>query len=239
MKKERPILFSTPMIQALLAGRKTQTRRKIKGVDDFDHNWSIKGVENCPGYYSMRCGTQYTIPYLKCPYGHVGDILWVRETWLEGFEWDGYGEQPPTEIYYRADGKAEQMEWYDEDREDGIRNGPPWKPSIHMKKEIARIWLETIEIRAERVQDISEEDALAEGILYCDSEILGRRYKDYLADASGYGHPDHDYPTVGSAVTSYGTLWSKINGIESWKANDWVWAITSKVLSTTGRPDNL
>lgn len=118
--RELPILFSGPMVRAILDGRKTQTRRADKS-----------------GGTKPRCAS--------------GDLLWVRETWGE------YGQSKDGPIYvYRAD--------HD-------RSAPRWKPSIHMRKEVARIWLRVIQVKRERIQDITEEDAIAEGVASRDEFI--------------------------------------------------------------------
>jgi ADP-ribose pyrophosphatase YjhB (NUDIX family) len=96
-----------------------------------------------------------------------------------------------------------------------------------MRKAAARKWFEITGVKAERLQDITAADAIAEGIQFYD-EFGHRYYKDYLADASGYGHPDYDFPTAKNAVDSFRTLWISINGAESWAANPWVWAISFK-----------
>jgi hypothetical protein len=203
--------------------------------EEGDENCYIDFISN-----PTTTGADY-MACIKCPYGKPGDQLWVRETWLRGCEWDGDSDMPPAQIYYKADGIAQKMEWYDENREDGIRpGGPAWKPSIHMPKAAARIWLEITDVRVERVQQISEEDAVAEGVRSCqltcgwDSTM----YKDYMADASGYGDPAVDYPLTSTAVHSFSTLWQKINGANSWNNNSWVWVLKFRVLSTTGLPSH-
>ncbi len=133
MGKSRPILFNTEMIQAILDGQKTQTRRVIKANQRtswlLDGRFSDNYIKE-PDNYLIR----------ECPYGKIGDLLWVRETF---WEVDGY-------YFYRADG-----------RDDFER----WKPSIHMPKIASRITLEIADIRVERVQDIyAKKDILAEGI---------------------------------------------------------------------------
>ncbi len=156
----KPILFSTPMVQAILSGRKTQTRRVIKRFTDF-------GITD------------------HCAYGKVGDILWVRETWQKV-------EHPELKYRYRADHLNP--------------TSVTWKPSIFMPKDACRIFLEVTEIKVERLQDISEEDAIAEGVevpTYKETELA--KYK-----------------------TNFSILWEFINGEESWESNPWVWAITFK-----------
>lgn len=175
MAKERPIIFSTPMVQAILQGRKTQTRRVVKRPE-----------------VSMQ----------KCPYGQPGDVLWVRESFYPATN---------TPFIYKADG------WVGDNT---------WKPSIHMPKDAARIWLKLTDVKVERLQDIAEADAIAEGIEIIDQEgqKVYRRYDGY-------------YTVTPSAYVSYWSLWASINGEESWLANPWVWVLSFEVLSTTGRKE--
>lgn len=152
--KERPIHFKQPVadaqIRAILEGRKTQTRLVVKDVGP--DNW-LAGASN------------HVVHALdKCPYGQPGDRLWVRETFMGpliedvGDYPDGYWS--PEFCEYRADGGAEP-EWVDVDGE--THQG--WKPSIHMPRWASRITLEITAIRVERLQDISEGDAKAEGFI--------------------------------------------------------------------------
>ncbi|WP_186181671.1 hypothetical protein [Burkholderia gladioli] len=138
--KERPILFSAPMVRAILDGRKSQTRRVAKEFDGRDNLDAIlRRFPNQKG----------------CPYGEPGDRLWVRETWAQPAPLD------PGPTVYRAD--------YPGCVPAGFENIPPadairWKPSIHMPRALSRITLEITGVRVERLQDISVADALAEGV---------------------------------------------------------------------------
>lgn len=225
--KERPILFSTPMIKAILEGRKTVTRRVIKPHPvPCNHEGYVEAVwKNDPTkwkafddhpdrWYCSYCGNgvDYGGNGMKCPYGKPGDVLWVRETWSK-IHYEGVDEN--LTYIFKADWTGDAVK--------GI-----WKPSIHMPRAACRLRLEIVSITVERLQDITEEDAIREGILFYDDSILGRRFKDYEADASAYGHPDHDYPTLSTARESFFTLWQSINGPESWNANPWVWRIEFK-----------
>lgn len=201
MKKETPILFSTPMVQALLAGRKSQTRRIVKPQPLYKTYSKYVMPDDAPKKWH-DCEDVTTI----CPHGEVGGILYVRETWrwAEGFSGSGWYE-------YKAS------------------NTDPlctWRPSIHMPKSAARIWLEITDIRVERLQEISEGDAVAEGI---EDLTEGKRlsFKDYLKGV----HPL-------TAKASFKSLWESINGPESWEANPFCWVIKFKVLSTAGKPEN-
>jgi len=154
-----------------------------------------------------------------CPYGKPGDLLWVRESCLF------LQSQPKSGWIYRADG-------HDDIDEALKRERYRWRPSIHMPKVAARIWLEVTDVKVERLQQISKEEAIAEGILH---DEIG--FKDYdMAMAKGYGHPDYDYQHVQDAKLSFKSLWQSINGWESWNINPWVWCVSFKVLSTTGKP---
>lgn len=132
--KERPILFSGPMVQAILAGRKTQTRRIVKPQSAVLTDQMARG-------FGVRPPTVENAAVIPCPYGQVGDRLWVREAWAV---------HPETgSLLYRADDDAPE--------------NTRWKPSIHMPRKHSRILLEVVGIKVERLQAISREDAQAEG----------------------------------------------------------------------------
>jgi hypothetical protein len=169
----------------------------------------------------------------KCPYGRPGDVLYVRESWF------------PAAI----NGERVLIAYYDQDAANAIEIAPAnnsfyWKqmqksrmiPSIHMPKEAARIWLKVTDIRVERLQDISEADAIAEGLKCITKD--GKLYKFGIPDSDGYpGTDDSGWPWQeweARAEDAYKKLWKKINGRESWDANPWVWVISFEVLSTTG-----
>lgn len=245
-EKERPILFSGPMVRAILEGRKTVTRRPIKH-QPFDLSWSrrdhrfeyvsgrAENGDEVDGFhaYTTRSGGQWSA---KCPYGQPGDRLWVRETWgvishdfdQQGNAIDWEPDRPAKAIremrfgrgyysghvVYAADGPCE---WAGD--EDG--GGDPrsaWKPSIHMPRTACRILLEITGVRVERLQGISDEQALAEGVrLYADHAELGDWYhvegiETYSADPR----------------KSFELLWASINGAEAWSTNPWVWVVEFK-----------
>jgi hypothetical protein len=173
---EKPILFSTLMVQAILEGRKTQTRRVIKC--DFY-------VENDPpltAYIPDYITGEPQPVKLPCPYGQIGDRLWVRET----FVYHHTGQ-----LFYKTDIPVLcHKNW-------------KWKPSIFMPRTASRITLEITDIRIERLQDISEEDCLSEGI-------------NYQGNA---------YDTIGA----FSDLWDSINAKKHpWQSNPWVWVIEFK-----------
>ena len=166
--KERPILFSGPMVRALLDGSKTQTRRVIKPRHLAFFNQNAAAMLND---WNER----------PLPYGKPGDRLWVRETWHDA------SSSLHSCALYRADGI--DLHW------------DKWTPSIHMPRWASRITLEITSVRVERLQDISEADAQAEGIT--SAECL---------ECDGF-------------VNAFSKLWEQINGPGSWDANPWVWAI--------------
>ena len=174
--KERPILFSAPMVRALLDGSKTQTRRIVK-LKHRAEDATVAGAFKRPEWLST------------CPYGQPGDRLWVRETHRPIF-----GQSCGLiAIDYRADSeeKGERMPDH--------AGRPKWTPSIHMRREYSRVQLEIVAVRVERLQDISEADAQAEGV-----------------DPATCVH--HFY-------NGFAKLWTGINGPGSWDANPWVWVV--------------
>jgi hypothetical protein len=218
MKKEIPLLFSTPMVQAILEGRKIMTRRIVKPQPAISDDTVYKR-HNQDIWDSAEWGEEW-----KCPYGKVGDLIWVRESCrtIGGHAAKpDYSVMSPNDFVYKAD-----ESW----------NGP-FKPSIHMPKAAARIWLQVTDVRVERLQEISEHDAKAEGIEQIKVCNLSDpndkiRYRDYhYSDAM---HPKARLWYT--AKRSFETLWQSINGEECWNQNPWVWCVSFKVLSTTGRP---
>ncbi len=138
--RELPILFSTPMVLAILDGRKTMTRRVVKPQPLW-----VAGP-----HIPFKTPDANPKGIIKCPYGQPGDRLWVRETWADNIP------GCPNGITYRAD--------HIDPKGDGPANPIKWKPSIHMPKAAARIWLEVVSVRVERLNSISEGDAKAEGV---------------------------------------------------------------------------
>ena len=186
----KPILFNTEMVRAILDERKTCTRRSVKGNILNDAIWGYtgftpKGYISCRGVYADGYGEGfYKLPYLP------GDILYVRETWC-GLPVNEAGHFRGHPIYYyRADGDL---------RPEGWRGA--WHPSIHMPKEAARIWLKVTDVRVERLQDITDNEAEAEG------------FTDYTSTALGFAYT-WDHTIKKSDFDRYG-----------WAANPWVWVI--------------
>lgn len=201
MQKSKPILFSTEMVQALLDGRKTQTRRVIKDKllqDPVAFSLFFEAINGIVP--SDRTIEQYLLETLKSPY-EIGQELWVRETW-------GYNPDYPnlmTHICYKADKGHEY---------DGIK----WKSPIHMPRAAARIFLKIKDIRIEKLQEISEEDAKAEGV---------RQNK--LAKLFGLNYEKDEW-TFTAAKESYQSLWNKINGKDAWEQNPYVWVIEFEII---------
>jgi hypothetical protein len=210
---ERPILFSTPMVRAILEGTKTQTRRvfKVAGQPITSPEEEIIQLQEgkVPNDFHYLSTGGLSGEY-KCPYGIAGDILWVRETFRT---WKSPAPDSELDYKYKADRCSETT--------------GNWKPSIFMPKEACRIFLEIKNIRVERLQDISEADAKAEGVMRnFDDMFKEERYKDYTPGAAkGYGHPDYDYPEWRCPISSFKSLWHYINGLESWNSNPFVWVI--------------
>ncbi len=225
--KERPILFSAPMVRAILAGTKTQTRRVVK--------FNIAGNAALGGK-SWHIDDPNAV--LACPYGQPGDRLWVRESWgYRGSHWSSVTpETSEHTIQYRADDAKQQFvrpagdehglpkqrecrpdEDYIEDYYNGYLNRfwKSWRPSIHMPRWASRITLEITDVRVERLQDISEAESRAEGIIQYEDEI-----------GYGTGYPDTDPNLAGTGVGAFRKLWESINGAGAWDANPWVWVIS-------------
>ena len=175
--KERPILFNAPMVRALLAGTKTQTRRIVKARDLewVDVHQGLREPDNAE----------------RCPYGQPGDRLWVRETFGHFERNENFA--PGCEVFYRADGESLALE--------------PWRPSIHMPRWASRITLEVTGVRVERLQGISEADAIAEGVRNS-LHLPGGRF----------------------ARENFEHLWWTVNGDGSWESNPWVWVVEFKAI---------
>lgn len=192
---ELPILFNAPMVRAVLNDTKTMTRRIAK-LTDAAHVKEPRGHRRWhPADPEAR---------LACPYGQPGDRLWVREAWLKT---NPFTEGGLHTYGYRASDEAEFP--------DSI-----WKPSIHMPRVASRITLEIVSVRVERLQDISEADARAEGV----ARLGSGRYH--------CGEDKEGEITSKSAVTAYAWLWNSINGPDSWAANPWVWVVQFRKIAT-------
>ena len=227
--KERPILFSAPMVRAILDGRKNVTRRPVKGLKT---NFPVvAAADGTP----LRTGACWDIggPILHCPFGKPGERLWVRKTWycdhdevmrgpyLKPDDLNVSEARDDGTLVYAADGLTP----YEADQ-------PVWKPSIHMPRWACRILLEITDVRVERLQEISEEQAKAEGL---------RAWR--MTGDGGYSDDGE------SARDQFIDLWRSTGG--NWDANPWVWVVefkrvqplssprsTGPTSSTRGRGDN-
>ena len=201
-----PILFNTYMVREILEGRKTVTRRlpskRIENKwDDYCDYVSAVATTGCTSFTEKQFYEQYP-PY------QPGDILYVRETWCKNYYHD-YGK-----YFYRADGEEIDMPLITGGtikygKADGLR----WRPSIHMPKEAARIWLKVTDVRVERLQDITDEQAKAEGANWKNGKNVGFEEKMRR-----------------TAVERFAEIWdSAIKksdlGLYGWDANPWVWVI--------------
>ena len=199
-QKFKPILFSTEMVQAILAGRKTQTRRVCE----------ISPEANIMGFYVKRRLWDSSIEDNPNPIGHIakfnwgevkskyqpGDIVYIRETFTDELYGTFY---PKNGFFYKADDELPKPR--------GDRFDPVWKPSIHMPKEAARIFLKVTNVRVERLQDISCQDCKEEGVVY---------YKQDNIDVDDI-----------LALEAFMNLWQKINAKKHpWESNPWVWVYT-------------
>lgn len=213
--KERPILFSAPMVRALLDGSKTQTRRALRiqpldvlpmEGDKFGREW-IALMDREP----KPAGTLF-----RCKFGAPGDRLWVRETFMD-LNGTGVEHRNSDGVRQRYAYAAEfpSGSYGDEARKDYKLK---WKPSIHMPRVACRILLEVVSVRVERLNDCSEADARAEGATHYEP-----------ANDLSYGGWSHDGHYVHKTVAeSYKKLWECINGADSWGTNPWVWVIEFK-----------
>lgn len=248
--KERPILFSAEMVRAILEGRKTQTRRVLKSeVPDTPFDLKCDAFRNVPQSncgisdtwtmaQARHCGgwsTEYTWHgrFLKCPYGKPGDRLWVRETFYAFGRWETrFSEKKGRDEWHFVDLTKEcgqeyqypgSMEFEMPKRSAGIT--PCWwkRPALFMPRSASRILLEITDVRVERLQDISDADAIAEGVQHkCYQNIEGDFFTVDPETEKILGM------TIGDYKTGFQSIWQSINGAESWAANPWVWAITFK-----------
>ena len=216
--KERPILFSAQMVRALLDGRKTQTRRVIKPAPEvFDHQVPIRPEPRGGGKwifmaYSDRPSYQFATSDRKCPYGVPGDRLWVRETWRTLRRFDSH---KPRNV------PAGTMRAYEADAPyiGDCRSAPAGRmgklrPSIFLPRWASRITLAITDVRVQRLQEISEADARAEGVPYNHACF----------------HDSIQSSIENTAIRNYAVLWDRLNAKRGygWDVNPWVWAISFK-----------
>lgn len=213
--KERPILFSGAMIRAILKGKKTQTRRIVKPNPDWTEpatGWCNGDGHSGTGWYAYNEDyPEEGSLYYRCPYGEPGDLLWVKETTLKV---EDHGYIGP--VYAESDDGRACLAWGLAPSADDCTEVEPWdikrRPSIFMSRSMARILLEVVSIRVERLNDISDADAVSEGSLEWASE---------------QDTPVRDIP-AGESHLIYRQLWESINGRGSWDTNPWVWVVKFK-----------
>jgi hypothetical protein len=229
--KELPILFNTEMVQAILEGRKTQTRRAIKPQPklyrDTEWTYSKRGFWS---HYSAMLASDPTffgwtvndpLPketiYYRSPYGAPGDLLYVREGWKP----TNSKLSKATYVHYRADAAGYNPEWNPSARieiEHDFVGKPddPWRPSIHMPKKFARIWLEVKDMRVERLQDISEKDAEAEGVS-----------PEFELDLAEFQSNKTNFCEASTHVLGFKHLWDSINAKRGygWDTNPFCWVV--------------
>ncbi|KPX67999.1 Uncharacterized protein ALO53_00102 [Pseudomonas amygdali pv. photiniae] len=203
--RERPILFSAPMVRAILSGQKTVTRRALKTQPRIDAsgNFCVDGANYGQDIYGKPLTKHFVSS--NCPHGKPGDRLWVREAWQADAQVNAIAPRELSHgepIRYPADGASQQT---------GCSMIMPGKtrPSIHMPRWVSRILLEITDVHVERLQDISEEQALAEGVMSSERDI----------DPDGNNY---------SPIELFGGLWTMINGDGSWQSNPWVWVVKFK-----------
>jgi hypothetical protein len=212
---ERPILFSAPMVRAILAGQKTQTRRVLRDQDPIDLGAFVHGahLSRRPVFDKVANAViGHRLAAVHCPYGVPGDRLWVREAHAfsvddpEGLHWR---DDPSNwDVIYRADEQQPSGGWRNSE---GEVIPAPWRPSIHMPRWASRITLEITGVRVERLQDISDDDARQEGVAEWARGALSPQGQREICRQEGFE-----------------MLWKQINGAESWDANPWVWVVEFK-----------
>lgn len=222
--KERPIIFNTSDVQAILDGRKTQTRREVKGAG---LDWLNSGFE--PKYVAA-------VENNLCPFGQPGDRLWVREAF--GYEVRSVGGTPHEQLVYRAS-KPDAVHCYDCN---GMEQPMKWRPSIHMPRAESRILLEVTKVRIERLHDISEDDAVKEGVVFTDFGLTcfhqGSPRDVGSCPAPDSHHQkrngwywekaDHQDLCYSKASYAFQALWNSI--YDNWGSNPWIWVVEFKVI---------
>ena len=214
MSRVLPILFNTEMVQAILEGRKTVTRRPIKNLDIEEHNGIITLYEKHED--DAFCVSSIEDAEKEMPlYSRYrpGDILYVRETWNYVYDMDARDQivEGTGRYVYYADDTMPFSDWVDTDTGEH-KDRMPWRPSIHMPKEAARIWLKVTDVQPQRLQNMTLDDFLKEGII-----LLPEAFND----------PENAYMQAWSAFIRLwnSTIPKRQQDIYSWAANPWVWVI--------------
>lgn len=208
MKNLIPLLGSTPVMEANITGRKTETRRTV-GLDKinedpkdwkFLHTYSVTRKGGKTDHYVWFEHTNGETISIKCPYGGIGDVLWWREA---SFRAD-------LGFIYKASENGKGLF--------------KWKPGIHMPYDACRFWTENISVIPERLHSITEEGAKAEGI-----ELLyAKNYRNYMFGKRWLMGEKVNHKTCSTPIYSYMSLWDSINGASAWDVNPWVWVIKYK-----------
>jgi len=230
--KERPILFNGPMVRAILAGKKTQTRRPLKPQpgpapegEYFDAyrggKRGVSGEHSASGACFWTNDNKQVLAFWAEPPAAVGDVLWVRETWqkfdqdADSVPLDRLGPASPTKGIHNGRSITWRAAYLADGQHVDLELGEvKWQPSIHMPRWAARIFLRVTDVRVQRVQDITEEDARAEGM-----------QEPSVVQAIG-----------GGDVTErrvFARLWSSVYGASSWERDEWVWALTFERVDPT------
>ncbi|HCT5182894.1 TPA: hypothetical protein OTZ38_000309 [Klebsiella michiganensis] len=233
--KERGMIFNGEMVRALLGGRKTQTRRIMAPQPADDIERSAFPNPDAIGWKSSLKHKHGSTTAHFCPFGAVGDRIWVRETFqgplfdyeqMEAFLEDSSKFEKPEFCQYAADG-GHRPEYQDAD--DNLRYG--WRPSIHMPRWASRILLEITGVRVERLNAISEEDAQREGVHteVWDQTVVARNYAARDEFFQFWSEDMPHYVEMNQLYrSSFRSLWESIYGAENWLANPWVWVIEFK-----------
>ncbi|HDU4693671.1 ASCH domain-containing protein [Klebsiella pneumoniae] len=229
--KERGMIFNGEMVRALLDGRKTQTRRIMKAQPsedftpmnmaleaDYKARWYTPGIVDKDGYLQPAGKEVFGVANenegYSCPFGAVGDRIWVRETWAR----------------YNIDQDSHDMAYRTTIPEDWPESGR-WRPSIHMPRWASRILLEITGVRVERLNAISEEDAQREGVHteVWDQTVVARNYAARDEFFQFWSEDMPHYVEMNQLYrSSFRSLWESIYGAENWLANPWVWVIEFK-----------
>lgn len=223
---DKGIIFSAPMVRALLDGRKTQTRRLLKPAPFVDHMGNFCAPDRAGKLWNWGqhpdgrpCTRNYQarhVPFV------TGDRLYVREN----FQLLSFGDYLPTkhqpaDVRFAATDPCADLP--------ADTRGYPWRPCIHMPRWASRLWLAVTDVRVQRLQDCSEADAIAEGVERID-DPRGTAWKSYETCKDGSPHPHASVPNA-SPLTSYRELWDSLHTAKgtTWDANPWVVAVTFDV----------
>jgi hypothetical protein len=207
--RERPIIFSGPMVLAILEGRKTETRRVIQEQPEWENGWVLGDASEL-----LKTGI---VRGVKCPYGRVGDTLWVKETFRYDVE---------NAIEYKADGRIRLVtppkgyEWQEDDHDKHGRTR--WRPSIHMPRWASRIHLDIEGLGVHRIDEITSDGAMAEGVLPRPSDDLW----DLLSPITQDAYRE-------TAISMFRDLWDHINAKRGypWDDSPWIWLVQFRRIS--------